>query len=150
MWILGTHNYYPTGKLCLGLLECQWAFISSAHHSVVKWKWKVENMFSFSRDHFSSFFSLFYQTSHCCGGLEGLLLKHPAVLREEKQAGAADGSSVNGISYKHQRTTINAVKSMCYSLFLLKFSWSFHLLPFILHEYQVTHSTIQTHTHKKK
>jgi len=55
-------------------------------------------MFSFSRDHFSSFFSLFYQTSHCCGGIEGLLLKHPAVLREEKQAGAADGSSVNRIN----------------------------------------------------
>lgn len=128
MWILGTYNYYPTGKLCLGLLECQWAFISSAHHSVVKWKWKVENMFSFSRDHFSSFFSLFYQTSCCYGGLEGLLLKHPAVLREEKQAGAADGNSVNGINYKHQKIPINAVKSMHYSLFFPKFCLSFYLL----------------------
>lgn len=79
-------------------------------------------MFSFSRDHFSSFFSLFYQTSHCCEGLEGLLLKHPAVLREEKQAGAADGSSVNRMNYKHKRTPTNAVKAMHYSISLPKFS----------------------------
>lgn len=58
-------------------------------------------MFSFSRDHFISFFSLFYQTSCCYRSLEGLLLKHPAVLREEKQAGAADGNSVNGINDKY-------------------------------------------------
>lgn len=81
----------------------------------------MENMFSFSRDHFSSFFSLFYQTSCCYGGLEGLLLKHSAVLREEKQAGAADGNSVNGINYKYQKIPINAVKSMHYSLLFPKF-----------------------------
>lgn len=81
----------------------------------------MENMFSFSRDHFSSFSSLFYQTSCCYEGLEGLLLKHPAVLREEKQAGAADGNSVNGINYKYQKIPTHAVKSMDYSLLLPKF-----------------------------
>jgi len=79
-------------------------------------------MFFVSRDHFSSFFALFYQTSCCYGGLEGLLLKLPTLLREEKQAGAADGNSVNGINYMCQTILINAVKSMHSSLFFIKVS----------------------------